>query len=175
MSPIDADMTAMETELHTSAHAPIRLEDLRAKVGQETGVSRWIVVDQKRIDGFAEVTGDRQFIHVDPVSAAKSPFGGTIAHGLLTLSFIGEMQEVFPKISDLQMGVNYGFDKIRFLAPVRSGASIRARCKLADMTERKPGTWLCRYLVTIEVQGSDQPAMIADWLILNVARQASPH
>jgi len=146
------------------------MAELRSRVGEETGVSRWIVVDQARIDGFADVTGDRQFIHVDPVLAAKSPFRGTIAHGLLTLSLMGEMAEVFPQVSDLEMGVNYGFDKVRFLAPVRSGASIRARCRLSEMTERTPGAWLCRYIVTIEIQGEAQPAMVADWLILNVAR-----
>lgn len=154
-------------------HLPVRLSELHRRIGQETGVSGWIVVDQKRIDGFAETTGDRQFIHVDPVRAADSPFGTTIAHGLLTLSLMGEMKEVFPEISDLQMGVNYGFDKVRFLAPVKSGASIRARCKLVDMKERSPDTWLCRYLITIEMQNSDQPVVVADWLILNVARPSS--
>jgi acyl dehydratase len=83
---------------------------------------------------------------------------------------MGEMGEVFPKISDLEMGVNYGFDKVRFLAPVKSGASVRARCKLADMKERAANTWLCRYFVTIEMQDSDQPAVVVDWLILNVGR-----
>lgn len=153
--------------------SPMKLAELHGRIGQETGVSRWIVVDQKRIDGFAETTGDRQFIHVDPVRAADSPFGTTIAHGLLTLSLMGEMKEVFPEISNLEMGVNYGFDKVRFLAPVKSGASIRARCKLVDMKERSPNNWLCRYLITIEMQGSDQPAVVADWLILHVARPSS--
>ena len=83
---------------------------------------------------------------------------------------MGEMKEVFPEVSDLEMGVNYGFDKIRFLAPVKSGASIRARCKLAEMKERAQNSWLCRYLITIEIRDSDQPAVVADWLILNVAR-----
>lgn len=151
---------------------PVKLAELQERIGQEN-VSQWIVVDQKRIDGFAETTGDRQYIHVDPVRAADSPFGTTVAHGLLTLSLMGEMSEVFPQISDLEMGVNYGFDKVRFLAPVKSGASIRARCKLVEMTERQPNNWLCRYLVTIEMQDSDQPAMVADWLILNVARASS--
>jgi acyl dehydratase len=151
----------------------MKLAQLRGLIGQETGVSRWIVVDQKRIDSFAETTGDRQFIHVDPVRAADSPFGTTIAHGLLTLSLMGEMKEVFPEISDLEMGVNYGFDKVRFLAPVKFGASIRARCKLVDMNEKSPSTWLCRYLVTIEMLNLDQPVLVADWLILNVARPSS--
>jgi acyl dehydratase len=146
------------------------MAELRDHIGEETGVSRWILVDQARIDSFAAVTGDRQFIHVDPVRAAGSPFGGTIAHGLLTLSLMGEMAEVFPQVSDVEMGVNYGFDKVRFLAPVRSGASIRARCRLSEMTERTTGSWLCRYIITIEIQGQQQPAMVADWLILNVAR-----
>jgi len=151
----------------------MKLAELHRLIGQETGVSRWVVVDQKRIDSFAEVTGDRQYIHVDPVRAANSPFGTTIAHGLLTLSLMGEMQEVFPEISDLEMGVNNGFDKVRFLAPVRSGASIRARCKLLEMKARSPDAWLCRYLITIEMQNSDQPVVVADWLILNVARSSS--
>ncbi|MGB3866980.1 MAG: MaoC family dehydratase [Xanthobacteraceae bacterium] len=152
---------------------PLKLAELHRWIGQETGVSKWIVVDQKRIDDFAATTGDRQFIHVDPVRAANSSFGTTIAHGLLTLSLMGEMKDVFPEISDLEMGVNYGFDRVRFLAPVKSGASIRARCKLVEMKERAPNNWLCRYLVTIEIQDSDQPAMVADWLILNVARPSS--
>jgi len=159
----------MEATEQTS-QAPVTLAELHWRIGQETGVSRWIVVDQKRIDSFAETTGDHQYIHVDPVRAAESPFGTTIAHGLLTLSLMGEMKEVFPEISDLEMGVNYGFDKIRFLAPVKSGSSIRARCKLVEMKERAPNSWLCRYLVTIEIRDSDQPAVVADWLILNVAR-----
>ena len=158
----------------TTARRRTTLAELRKHIGEETGVFDWLLVDQARIDGFAAVTGDRQFIHVDPVRAALSPFGGTIAHGLLTLSLMGEMADVFPDVSDLEMGVNYGFDKIRFLAPVRSGASIRARCRLADMTERPGNAWLCRYIVTIEIKGQEQPAMVADWLILNVARAAAP-
>jgi acyl dehydratase len=152
------------------SQVPMKLAELHQRIGQETGVSRWIVVDQKRIDGFAETTGDHQYIHVDPARAADGPFGTTIAHGLLTLSLMGEMKEVFPEVSDLEMGVNYGFDKIRFLAPVKSGASIRARCRLAEMKEREPNSWLCRYHITIEMRGSDQPAVVADWLILNVAQ-----
>jgi acyl dehydratase len=152
------------------SQVPMKLAELHQRIGQETGVSRWIVVDQKRIDGFAETTGDHQYIHVDPARAADGPFGTTIAHGLLTLSLMGEMKEVFPEVSDLEMGVNYGFDKIRFLAPVKSGASIRARCRLTEMKEREPNSWLCRYHIIIEMRGSDQPAVIADWLILNVAQ-----
>ncbi len=148
----------------------ITLAQLRARICEELGVSRWVVVDQARINAFAEVTGDCQFIHVDPERAARTPFGGAIAHGLLTLSLMGEMAEVFPDISGLEMGVNYGFDKVRFLAPVPAGAAIRARCRLADMSERTPGAWLCRYIVTIEIKDQPQPAMVADWLILNVVR-----
>lgn len=146
----------------------IDLAALKSRVGTELGVSQWVTVDQQRINQFAEVTGDRQYIHVDPARAAGTAFGGTIAHGLLTLSLMGEMADVFPEIAGAAMGVNYGFDKIRFLHPVHSGSRIRARCRLDDLTQRSADSWLARYGITIEIEGVSQPAMIADWLILTV-------
>ncbi|GGC47801.1 MaoC family dehydratase [Chelatococcus reniformis] len=159
-------MGAAAADAATSG-AELTLNELKEQVGRELGVSRWIVVDQARIDAFAAVSGDHQFIHVDPVRAAQTPFGGTIAHGLLTLSLMGEMGHMFPRIAGQTMGVNYGFDRIRFLAPVPSGSAIRARCTLAELSERSPGNWLFRYLITVEIKDRSQPAMVADWLILN--------
>ena len=110
----------------------ITIAQLQAKIGTETGVSRWFEISQARIDAFAEVTEDRQFIHVDPVAAKATPFGGTVAHGFLTLSMLSAIAyDALPRVEGLAMGVNYGFDKVRFVAPVRAGARIRGRFKLA--------------------------------------------
>jgi acyl dehydratase len=118
----------------------LAVDDYKAKVGQEVGVSDWILVDQGRIDKFAEVTGDHQFIHVDPEKAKLTPFGGTIAHGYLTLSLLSAMAyDAMPGIEGAKMGVNYGLNKLRFMAPVRAGKRIRGRFTIADVTERSPG------------------------------------
>ena len=143
--------------------------ELAAQTGQEVGVSSWTLVDQARIDAFADVTEDWQFIHVDPDRAKATPFGGTIAHGFLALSLLSKMAyEVAPQIEGLQVAVNYGFDKIRFLHPVRSGERVRARFKLAEATEKDPGRWLIRYTVTVEAEGSQRAALVADWLGLQI-------
>ena len=135
-------------------------------VGQEIGVSSWYPVDQKRIDAFADITQDHQFIHVDPERAKKeTAFGTTIAHGFLTMSLLSIMSyEVMPVIAGTTMGVNYGFDKLRFISPVRSGKRVRGRFVLAEARLRKPNELQSRTNVTVEIEGEDKPALVADWL-----------
>jgi acyl dehydratase len=141
------------------------IEEIRSRVGSEIGVSDWIVIDQARIDRFAEVTEDHQFIHVDPEAAAKTPFGGTIAHGFLTLSLLSRMLgDAMLRPEKVKMGVNYGFEKVRFLAPVRSGKRVRGRFTLASLEEKRPGQWQFIHTVTVEIEGEDKPALIADWI-----------
>jgi acyl dehydratase len=135
-------------------------------VGQEVGVSSWHVVDQKRIDSFADVTADHQFIHVDPVRAAReTPFGSTIAHGFLSLSLLSAFgYEVLPAIEGTAMSVNYGFDKLRFVSPVPSGARVRGRFTLIEATLRSPKELLTRTNAIVEIEGGAKPAIVADWL-----------
>jgi len=141
------------------------LDDIRARVGSEVGVSSWLVIDQARIDAFATATEDHQFIHVDPVAAAKTPFGGTIAHGFLTLSLLSRMAAEATLVPDtIRMAVNYGFDRVRFLAPVRSGRRVRGRFTLDSIEEKAPGQWLLRHVVTVEIEGEAKPALTAVWL-----------
>ena len=135
-------------------------------VGTEIGVSSWRVVDQPRIDTFAEVTEDHQFIHVDPERAAReTPFGGTIAHGFLTLSLLSTFAyEVLPTVEGVAMSVNYGFDKLRFISPVKAGARVRGRFHLAEATWRNPKELLSRTNASIEIEGVQRSALVADWL-----------
>ena len=148
----------------------IKPQDLASHIGKEIGVSRWFEVEQDRIDVFAEVTEDPQFIHIDPErAAAETPFGGTIAHGFLSLSLASAMAiDVGFGIEGSVMGINYGFDKIRFLQPVRSGKRVRGRFTLESATERKPGQWLMKQGLTIEIEGEDKPALIAHWLMMSI-------
>ena len=144
---------------------PITLEAYQALVGKEIGVSSWYLIDQPRIDTYADVTEDHQFIHVDPERARKTAFGTTIAHGFLTMSMMSVMSyEVMPAIAGTTMGVNYGFDKLRFISPVRSGKRIRGRFVLAEAKLRKPNELQSRTNVTVEIEGEDKPALVADWL-----------
>jgi acyl dehydratase len=141
------------------------LDDILAKVGREVGVSSWLLVDQARIDAFADATEDRQFIHTDPTAAAQTPFGGTIAHGFLTLSLLSRMApEAMLVPENIKMALNYGLDRVRFLAPVRSGRRVRGRFKLDSAEERAPGQWLLRHEVTVEIEGEEKPALTALWL-----------
>lgn len=141
------------------------IEDIRARVGSEIGVSDWITVDQDRIDRFAEATEDRQFIHVDPEAAMKTPFGGTIAHGFLSLSLLSRMAaDVMLAPDTLKMGVNYGLDRVRFIAPVRSGSRVRGRFTLDSAEDKAPGQLLVRHTVTVEIEGGAKPALTAQWL-----------
>ena len=145
------------------------IEELAARVGGEPFVSRWFVIDQARIDAFAEVTEDRQFIHVDPVAARATPFGGPIAHGFLTLAMLSAFaRDARPEISGVAMGVNYGFDRLRFLAPVRAGARLRGRFKLVGAMQRSPREWLMSYETSVEIEGGQKPALAAQWLTMVV-------
>lgn len=155
--------------MDTGNMRPIRGDDLIPLVGREIGVSSWFLIDQARVDAFAAVTEDRQFIHVDPLRAAQTPFGGTVAHGFLTLSLLSMMAyEVAPVLENLVAGINYGFDKVRFLTPVRTGSRVRGRFTLAEAALKEPGRWLIRYQVAMEIEGADKPALIADWLGLQI-------
>ena len=147
----------------------IDLSDLQSNVGKDCGTSDWLEIDQKRINDFADVTLDHQFIHVDPERAKDSPFGGTIAHGYLTLSLLAYFMQsggVGVDVPNRTMGVNYGLDKLRFLQPVPSGARVRANAKLAEATEKKPGQYLFKLEVTVEIEGADKPALIAETLTM---------
>ncbi len=144
------------------------IDELRGRIGERLGPSDWFEVDQRRIDDFARVTEDFQFVHVDPARAAETPFGGTIAHGLLTLSLIVRLcQPLIPEIDGTTLLLNYGFDKVRFVTPVPVGSRIRGRAVLADVTERQPGQWLIRLDVSIEIENADRPAVAAEWLSLH--------
>ena len=143
------------------------LEEIHARIGTVIGTSDWITIDQARIDAFAEVTEDRQFIHVDPRAAAQTPFGGTIAHGFLTLSLLSRMAAETILVPDTtKMIVNYGLDRVRFLAPVRSGKRVRGRFTLDCVEEKAAGQILLRHGVTVEIEGEDKPALSAVWLTL---------
>lgn len=141
------------------------IEDIKLKVGQETGVSPWILISQDDINTFADVTGDHQFIHVDPEAAKATPFGGTVAHGFLTLSLLSQMASHAMVVPDsVKMGVNYGFERVRFVAPVRSGKRVRGRFTLARLDEKNPGQFQFVHNVVVEIEGEDKPALIADWI-----------
>jgi len=145
----------------------ISVQDMAASIGTER-VSDWVDVTQEMIDKFADATGDHQFIHVNPAMAAMTPFGGTIAHGFLSLSLMPMLaaKTDTPKIEGVKMGVNYGGNKTRFLTPVRSGKRVRGRFKLMSFTERKPGQWEQINEYTLEIEGADKPALIAEWISL---------
>ncbi len=145
---------------------PVSLEAYQKMVGQEIGVSSWHLVDQKRIDAYADVIEDHQFIHIDPVRAkAETSFGTTIAHGFLTMSLMSIMSyEVMPVIAGTTMGVNYGFEKLRFISPVRSGSRVRGRFTLTEAKLRKPKELQSLTHVTVEIEGEEKPALVADWI-----------
>lgn len=145
------------------------ISTFHAHVGQEIGVSSWIDVDQARIDDFARVTLDEQYIHVDPIRAQSSPFGGTIAHGFLSLSLLSAMGfEALPSIEGAATSINYGFCQIRFLAPVPSGRRVRARFTLKSIDEKRADNWLMTLAVMIEVENQSKPAVVAEWMILTI-------
>lgn len=147
----------------------IKAEDLKTLVGREREPSSWFEITQDRIDRFAEATNDHQFIHVDPEKAAATPFGGTIAHGYLSLSLLPALTaEISPKIENLVMGINYGLDKLRFVQPVRVGARVRVRQLLLKAVERKPGHWMIKNRQTMEIEGEEKPALIAETISILV-------
>lgn len=145
----------------------ITVQQMAESIGTER-VSDWVEVTQKMIDTFADATGDHQFIHVNPELAARTPFGGTIAHGFLSLSLMPMLaaKTDAPNIEGAKMGVNYGGNKTRFMQPVRSGSKVRGRFKLLSFTERKPGVWEQINEYTLEIEGADKPALIAEWISL---------
>ena len=145
------------------------LDEIRAKVGQSLGQSDRIMVAQDRIDQFADATEDRQFIHVDPALAAQTPFGGTIAHGFLSLSLLSRMAaDVMLVPQETKMAVNYGLDRVRFLAPVPSGSRVRGEFILTALEEKAPGQLLMRHDVTVLIDGNEKPALSAQWIGLIV-------
>jgi len=142
--------------------------ELAAMVGQSF-VSRWMAVSQERIDAFAKVTEDEQFIHVDPERAAETAFGGTVAHGFLTLSLLSAMAySALPRIEGAAHGVNYGFDHVRFVRPVPSGSRVRGRFTLRAATLRSAREWRLSYDVSVEIEGGEKPALAATWLTMQV-------
>lgn len=141
------------------------LAEIREKVGQPVGVSSWIEVTQDRIDQFADATEDHQFIHVDPTLAAQTPFGGTIAHGFLSLSLLSRMAADVMMVPDTtKMAVNYGLDRVRFIAPVKSGKRVRGHFTLDAADDKAPGQLLLKHTVTVEIEGEERPALTAQWL-----------
>lgn len=145
----------------------VPVTELKNYAGKELGCSDWMTIDQERINLFAEATGDFQFIHVDPEKAAKTPFGSTIAHGFLSLSLMPKLMEgllVAPE--GLKMAVNYGLDSVRFIQPVKVNSKVRLKVTLTDVTEKKPGQWLLKATATLEIEGQEKPAYIAESLSL---------
>ena len=141
------------------------LSELSAMVGQEVALSEWITVTQERVDQFAQATGDHQWIHVDQERAKNGPFGGTIAHGFLTLSLLANMAyQACPSVAETKTGVNYGFNKLRFISPVPAGSRVRGRFRLKELNTDTPGRWTSTYEVTVEIEGAEKPALAAEWL-----------
>ena len=159
----------MDAARYTIAMPVATLTEIKSRIGAEVGVSDWVVIDQARIEAFADATDDRQFVHVDPVAAAQSPFGGTVAHGFLSLSMLSRMGfQALLQPEGTRMTVNYGLDRVRFIAPVRAGKRIRGRFALDSVEEKGPGQILMRHSVTVEIEGEDKPALSASWIALIV-------
>lgn len=145
----------------------MELSEFNSLAGTVIGVSDWRAITQEMISQFAELTGDKQFIHTDPAAAALTPLGGTIAHGFLTLSLLAPLaQACLPRIENTAMGLNYGFGKLRFLTPVRAGRRIRAHFTLLGSEARRPGEVLNRFSVEVEIEAEETPALVAEWLTL---------
>ncbi|UEB95308.1 MaoC family dehydratase [Pseudomonas sp. HN2] len=145
----------------------VPVAELKDYVGKELGRSEWLTIDQERINLFAEATGDFQFIHIDPVKAAQTPFGSTIAHGFLSLSLMPKlMEDILVLPEGVKMVVNYGLDSVRFIQPVKVNSKVRLKVDMVEVTEKKPGQWLLKATATLEIEGSDKPAYIAEPLSL---------
>lgn len=147
----------------------MKLQDMQARVGEVIGTSDWFEISQDRINHFADTTEDHQFIHVNPEMAKATPFGGTIAHGFLTLSMLSPLMETSCTKPDVLMSVNYGFNKVRFLNPVKSGQRIRGHFKMLELVEKRPGQWQQTVEATVEIEGEDKPALIAEWIFQHFA------
>ena len=147
----------------------LNVDQLNDYIGKEVGISEWLLVDQERINQFADATGDHQYIHVDSDRAAQNPFGTTIAHGFLTMSLMVLMgYEGSTKLENSVMGINYGFDKLRFINPVKVNSKIRGRFQLISAEEKKPNQWLLKHNITVEIAGEEKPALVAEWLGMTV-------
>ena len=147
----------------------LNVDQLNDYIGKEVGISEWLLVDQERINQFADATGDHQYIHVDSDRAAQTPFGTTIAHGFLTMSLMVLMgYEGSTKLENSVMGINYGFDKLRFINPVKVNSKIRGRFQLISAEEKKPNQWLLKHNITVEIAGEEEPALVAEWLGMTV-------
>ncbi len=145
----------------------VKKEELAGLVGTEVGISDWITINQDRINIFADVTEDHQFIHVDEAKAKHTPFGTTIAHGFLTLSLLSKFSEQGSiTLEGVQMGMNYGFDKVRFLSPVPVGSKVRGRFTIKDAVEKRPGQFLITYDITVDIDGGEKPALICEWMAM---------
>ncbi|UVE18459.1 MaoC family dehydratase [Pseudomonas sp. LS44] len=145
----------------------VPIAEIKSYIGKDLGHSEWLTIDQERVNQFAECTGDHQFIHVDEEKAKQTPFGGTIAHGFLSLSLIPKLSEgLFVAPQGMKMGVNYGLDSVRFIQPVRVGSRVRLGVTVLDITEKNPGQWLIKSRCTLEIEGQAKPAYIAESLAL---------
>ena len=145
----------------------VPVTELSQYVGKELGRSAWLKIDQQRINLFAEATGDFQFIHVDPEKAAQTPFGSTIAYGFLTLSLIPKLiEDILVLPQGMKMVVNYGLDSVRFIQPVKVNSQVRLKVDLPEVTEKRPGQWLLKAIATLEIEGEEKPAYIAESLSL---------
>jgi acyl dehydratase len=144
-------------------------DEMVKAIGTKFEPGEWFLINQDRINTFADCTDDHQFIHVDEAAAKNTPFGGTIAHGFLTLSLLSKLVEghgIIPE--NIVMGLNYGFDKVRFLAPVRSGKRVRANVEVADVTRKDDNRFLIKQAISVEIEGEQTPALIAEWLTMVV-------
>jgi acyl dehydratase len=141
-------------------------EELLSKVGQHIGTSEWLLIDQPMVNMFADATGDHQFIHIDEEKAKLTPFGQTIAHGFLSLSLLPKLsaEADLPRLDGVKMGVNYGGNKTRFLAPVKVGKRVRGHFKMLSLEEKRPGQWQQEMEYSLEIEGEDKPALIAEWI-----------
>ena len=148
----------------------VSVKDLKEFLGKEVGLTEWIEINQNQINKFADATGDFQYIHVDEDRAAETPFGSTIAHGFLTLSLLSKLSSMNGgmKLENSVMGINYGLDKVRFINPVKVDSKIRARFRLISAEEKKPKHYLLKHNVTVEIEGYEKPALIAEWLGMTV-------
>jgi len=146
-------------------------EELQNHVGKAAQPTDWFTVTQEQINQFADCTLDHQFIHVDPKKAKETPFGSTIAHGFLSLSMLSHFAESFSLVIEgVYMGVNYGFDKVRFISPVKVDSRIRCHAKVIDAIEKKPGQFMITTSVEVEIEGSEKPALKADWIGMQMVK-----
>jgi acyl dehydratase len=150
-----------------NAMTAVPVSELTSYIGKDLGHSEWMTIDQERVNQFADCTGDHQFIHIDEEKAKQTPFGGTIAHGFLSLSLLPTLSAgLLIRPEGLKMAVNYGLDSLRFIQPVRVGSRVRLQSTVLDVTEKKPGQWLIKARSTLEIEGSEKPAFIAEALSL---------